>query len=977
MYVKRQRIEDPAGPASKKQRVNYGAQSFNGNNRRKRANKDTDDEPPLKRIKEHPKPAEPKDDDISSKPVSKNNVEIEAANILLDLKTECVAPALPKCNAAQSAQPVVENSSNIALLVDTTPSINAASPTDTAPSVNTALPTDTTLSVIPMLPASIPLAAETAQPTVIVPDILPDELPNLDHKDADLYRGFRNYFRSEAEVVTLSNPDNAAYQERATPVAGAVCKAMQHFIADASPAKAKLMLEDLVNSDSTRAARLTRATYSAVPDLMAELGHAHAVFSAWTDADISSNGNNNAIHMYAGSFILFIARLILGLHRHSKGEEGRPKPRRVLLPSFAVDTNTVDAQGNFDAALGIVTGNSEAAVDNNMDATEGNDKWYADLFAAVEIRQGSSVNDKHTAAFLLAKRCRAIYRTQPNRRFMWGLTICGSFVRAYLFGSNFVLASDNMNVCTESGRDEVIKLFVNLSYTEDYRLGYDPTFKRLDGLDCWEITVPCNAADGSSTGTSYYYSNMMMEADNHMFGRKMRCFLATMVMPTADQPIHDKHCTAVVHDLWSEFVGKSQTRISDKHIRGERFSNAEIDDEVYNLGLVKKVIGVNNNTPNSYPVIIESGIVRFERRPMCGLSNDTNVGILNPLFDRLGSSGPHITQPCVHRRYVTRLPGSPITEITSVPDLIVAAAGAMGMYHKISWACEIVHRNITPKALRFHRLVDGRVKGMLTNFERSAVKSNGSAAVKDENSKDGGSDLPSSASTTKNAKFVRMLALRYAKADKEVSDKSLFIDMDVDDDMEVDPSLDPSAKENKWLDGDHFVANLNSGRPTSGPTAELEDWASLIDTLIWMGFRGLDHLATGTESEADKQARMDIMGLWNKAHEQSTPYHAMHYFMFSDAFSRLLGGLNKNVPGCGIIEDLLQELRDGLFDYTRRADDFDRPSVPMNEAELSPTQCSQSVDGDNIRSGMCARIVTRLTKILERYAAFFQEFVGQ
>ncbi|KAI7832058.1 hypothetical protein BX661DRAFT_179732 [Kickxella alabastrina] len=322
-------------------------------------------------------------------------------------------------------------------------------------------------------------------------------------------------------------------------------------------------------------------------------------------------------------------------------------------------------------------------------------------------------------------------------------------------------------------------------------------------------------------------------------------------MPTADRPIHDKHCTAVVHDLWSEFVGKSQTRISDKHIRGERFSNAEIDDEVYNLSLVKK----------------------------------------------LGSSGPHITQPCVHRRYVTRLPGSPITEITSVPDLIVAAAGAMG------W--------------------------MLTNFERSAVKSSGSAAVKDENSKDGGFD------------------------------KSLFIDMDVDDDdMEVDPSLDPSAKENKWVDGNHYVASLNSERPTSGPTAELEDWASLIDTLIWMGSEGWIILLP-EPSPRPITSSNDIMGL----HEQSTPYHAMHYFMFGDAFSRLLGRLNRN------------ELRDGLFDYTRRADDFDRPSAPMNEAELSPTQFSQSVNGDNIRSGMCARIVTRLTKFLNGMLPFFKSLL--
>ncbi|KAJ1941018.1 hypothetical protein GGF37_003734 [Kickxella alabastrina] len=228
---------------------------------------------------------------------------------------------------------------------------------------------------------------------------------------------------------------------------------------------------------------------AAISELAEHIGEEHAIFFKWATTGTSVD---QACHMYpesgvlnADGFVLFIACLVDGLHRHAKGEQGRPEPRQVLLLSVALAAEVTNGQGNVLSSLGIVAmlvddvlaSRIESTITSKSEIAEISDELHANLFAPVEVRQGSSYNDKYNAEVKLIKCCCKIQCTQPNCSFQWGLTICDSLFQVYLFGSNFSIASENMDI-------QVIRLFVNWAYTEDYRLGYDSTIKRLHDLGC-------------------------------------------------------------------------------------------------------------------------------------------------------------------------------------------------------------------------------------------------------------------------------------------------------------------------------------------------------------------------------------------------------------------------------------------------------------------------------------------------------------
>ncbi|KAJ1718539.1 hypothetical protein LPJ53_006466, partial [Coemansia erecta] len=74
------------------------------------------------------------------------------------------------------------------------------------------------------------------------------------------------------------------------------------------------------------------------------------------------------------------------------------------------------------------------------------------------------------------------YTKQLNRRFIWGLTLCGDAVRVYSIFNDHLLASRDMKLTEVDGRAKLIQLLVNWSFCEDHRLGYDPTMTWLPKL---------------------------------------------------------------------------------------------------------------------------------------------------------------------------------------------------------------------------------------------------------------------------------------------------------------------------------------------------------------------------------------------------------------------------------------------------------------------------------------------------------------
>ncbi|KAJ1883849.1 hypothetical protein LPJ66_010897, partial [Kickxella alabastrina] len=461
--------------------------------------------------------------------------------------------------------------------------------------------------------------------------------------------------------------------------------------------------------------------------------------SRWTgahtpsDHDGSSSSSSGNVNKGAESFTSFVSRIIQGLRQHAKGEQGRPEPRRVLILSTApVSTTstgeecTCQATGRIglgiDSALATVatTDSSEATLDGNLDAIDNNDEWYAGLFAAIEVGQGSSSDDVDDAALQLSKHCRRIYRAQPNRRFVWGLTICGSSVRAYLFGCNFVLVSEAMDICTKAGRGEAIKLFVNLSFSEDHRLGFDPSIKHLHDLDCWEITVPGTAATDSadstdssggnagsygSTGRTFYSSHISIEA-SHLFGRLTRCFLATDKKPTRDSRIRSKDCTVFIKDAWTEV--------------GDGSGDNDVRDEVAHLRKITRTLERYPELAGTYPVLEAGGRIEFQSCIGNTCTEDTTRSILGDLFDNVRVGEKIRKLPfCAHKRIATSPIGMPLDRLQSIPELIIAVADAMRAHRAIAEHCNILHRDISAGNFLFWRMVDGTVKGMLIDFDHA------------------------------------------------------------------------------------------------------------------------------------------------------------------------------------------------------------------------------------------------------------------
>ncbi|KAJ2741841.1 hypothetical protein H4S06_005819, partial [Coemansia sp. BCRC 34490] len=89
---------------------------------------------------------------------------------------------------------------------------------------------------------------------------------------------------------------------------------------------------------------------------------------------------------------------------------------------------------------------------------------------------------------------RQIYTNQNDHHFMWGITACDTRVRACILTSGGVLASHKMDASTATGCSEYIQLLVDWSMCDWHQLGFDPSVRWLEDLDCWEIDVPSTAS---------------------------------------------------------------------------------------------------------------------------------------------------------------------------------------------------------------------------------------------------------------------------------------------------------------------------------------------------------------------------------------------------------------------------------------------------------------------------------------------------
>ncbi|KAJ1718005.1 hypothetical protein LPJ61_006956, partial [Coemansia biformis] len=170
------------------------------------------------------------------------------------------------------------------------------------------------------------------------------------------------------------------------------------------------------------------------------------------------------------AFIAFVADSLPGTLRRIS-ELGSCQPHVNLRRVIAYELADAVANGSDDrrqpgAALDKDTSQTVRSSDNAR-------SYYRDAAAVIEVKRFPyQQRDAYKDLFVYM---RNIYVNQHNRRYAWGLTICGTHVRACLFGHDKVIASDAMDVSTVDGRHRFVSLLVNWALCESAQLGYDPT----------------------------------------------------------------------------------------------------------------------------------------------------------------------------------------------------------------------------------------------------------------------------------------------------------------------------------------------------------------------------------------------------------------------------------------------------------------------------------------------------------------------
>ncbi|KAJ2520666.1 hypothetical protein GGI11_002233 [Coemansia sp. RSA 2049] len=172
----------------------------------------------------------------------------------------------------------------------------------------------------------------------------------------------------------------------------------------------------------------------------------------------------------------------------------KAQPQRLIEPFEEVDTTPVDSEYSWridiamrcrslsDTSLSPSTSGHSAVKEPTQQLSRPN---VANTFAYIELKR--HVKDTNEAYAQLFRYTKEIYATQHNRRFAWGMIMCNTIVNACVFGSNYAPASENMDLAAAAGRKDFIRLFVNWSFCDSCKLGYDPAISYDDSSQCLVI----------------------------------------------------------------------------------------------------------------------------------------------------------------------------------------------------------------------------------------------------------------------------------------------------------------------------------------------------------------------------------------------------------------------------------------------------------------------------------------------------------
>ncbi|KAJ2812771.1 hypothetical protein H4S07_001170 [Coemansia furcata] len=297
-------------------------------------------------------------------------------------------------------------------------------------------------------------------------------------------------------------------------------------------------------------------------------------------------------------------------------------------------------------------------------------------------------DDYSEAELRLARKTKALFFNQHNRRFAWGLAISSRTIYAYVFGADDIWASTEINISSAKGRQAFISLLVSWSLCSVDRLGFDPTIRyeidRVSGGPYLEIDLLEMDEKMDQVERRTYYSQQCVGAADHLTGRHARYFTASTRRDSMDKP------TFLIKDVWTT---------SGSNSAGDTRESSFLD-------VLHAEFGKSSEFGGRFSRLVRTGPVHI-------CHGDTFVADSTATaFAGL----PNVSQVRQHRRTMALWAGKMISAADNPSQVVVAVADAMAALNAAYVKGKILHGNISDRAILIQQTADG-VKGVLADFD--------------------------------------------------------------------------------------------------------------------------------------------------------------------------------------------------------------------------------------------------------------------
>ncbi|KAJ2760073.1 hypothetical protein H4S06_001912, partial [Coemansia sp. BCRC 34490] len=406
------------------------------------------------------------------------------------------------------------------------------------------------------------------------------------------------------------------------------------------------------------------------------------------------------LYDYFANFALFVAQCLQPIAVDGNGNT--LDIARLVLPSSRSDFKPNDSNDSRRIDSGLDTRNPDSPVRPvSVDA-------YADMLCVLEAKGARDQGDE--ALVQLFMYSASLYTRQPDRRFLWGLTVCADEIYVCAMLNDCALVSPVMRISEASGRKALVSLLVSWSVCPRDRLGYDPTMERVysgissdnsssssdDGSIIDDIRYEISCYDDETEETrKYAIKRTIMSADD-IFGRHTRCFVATPV----DYSIGDIAMSGA-----ADGSNPQEVVIKDAWPPAESPVLEDPRSEIVLLRKIRSEFETNPPSPQHiYPKLVVGGHIKLARDEGTQEIDTTDaifqsMGVerLNPPPGNDKVEALHWRyQPLrAHRRIVMSPVGHSVKSVRNEKELIVVLAEAMRCHSSILGRCGILHRDIS------------------------------------------------------------------------------------------------------------------------------------------------------------------------------------------------------------------------------------------------------------------------------------------